>query len=195
MDTEQPSVSHRRGARVLVALLAAVLLAWIAAGPARADEGPSQRAAVLCEQAVALIANDAGDTRVAESIHEALAARDTRGVHMAMVARAHALIDHPGQDPAATARARALLLASIGGRLPSAPRGGRPVTGAETGTKVILGPLGHQRGVSDGGDAALLGLALAAIAAGLYLARRLRPPHTLHQLTHPAGGGKETRTP
>ena len=83
----------------------------------------------------------------------------------------------------------------MGGRLPSASRAERPVTGDQTGTKVILGPFEHQHGVSDGGDAALLGLALAAIAAGLFLARRLRPPHTLRQLTHPAGSGKETQAP
>ena len=177
-----------RAARIVFAVLvAAVLTAWVPASPAQADEPPSTQAAMLVEQALALIANGAGDARVSEALRAVPGAPDKQGVDMADVTRALSLIDRPGQDPAVTARARGLLLESIGGKLPSAATA-RNAVGTETGTSVILPEVKPVRGISDGGDAVLLGLSLAAVLAGLYLAWRLRPPHTLHQLIHPAGG-------
>ncbi len=165
--------------------LAAVLLGCLSAGPAWADEEESQQASVLVEQAIALIANKAGDERVAERIRDALAAPDKNRVDLAKVSEAREVIERPGEEPGAESQARALLLDSIGGKLPSAPQGGRPATGAETGTSIILDELRPAAGIRDRGDVAVLILALAAILAGTYLARRRRPAHTLHQLTHP----------
>lgn len=86
----------------------AVLLGVLSAGPARADEEESPRAAVLVEQAIALIANDAGDERVAERIDDGLQALDKAGVDLALVAQALAVINRAGEQPAATEQARAL---------------------------------------------------------------------------------------
>ncbi|MFD3920191.1 hypothetical protein [Streptomyces sp. NPDC058595] len=177
-----------------MALLAAlVLLAVAPAGRAWAHGHgeESKQARVLVEQAVALIANQAGDDRVGERIHDAVEAPDQMGVDQAKVRGALALIDQPGENVQATAQARTLLLASIGGKLPSAPTAG-PAVGTETGTSVILDEFRPARGISDGGDVALLVLAVAAIAVGLYLARRWRPPHTIHELERGAGA-KGTR--
>ncbi|MER7467270.1 hypothetical protein [Streptomyces sp. NPDC097981] len=144
-----------------------------------------KQARVLVEQAVALIANQAGDDRVGERIHDAVEAPDQMGVDQAKVRGALALIDQPGENARATAQARTLLLAAIGGRLPGAPTAG-PALGTDTGTSVILDEFRPARGISDGGDVALLVLAVAAIAAGLYPARRWRPPHTIHELERSA---------
>ncbi|GAA3857526.1 hypothetical protein [Amycolatopsis tucumanensis] len=173
--------------RVLAAAVAAMLLFVLPAAPAGADEEESTHASELVEQAIALIANDGGNERVAERIDDALTAPDKEGVDLAKVSQAREIIEAPGEDPAATAQARALLLDSLGGKLPSAPEDGLQATGTETGTSVILDEFNPARGISDGGDAILLGLSLAVLLGGLYLARRLRPPHSLRQLTHSAG--------
>lgn len=166
----------------LVALLAAVVLLAVApTGSAWAHGEESKQARVLVEQAIALIANQAGDERIAERIHDAVEAPDQMGVDQAKVRGALAFIDQPGENARATAQARALLLAAIGGKLPSAPTAG-PAVGTETGTSVILDEFRPPRGISDGGDVALLVLAVAAIVSGLYLARRWRPPHTIRAL-------------
>ncbi|UER54326.1 hypothetical protein HJG43_06990 [Kineosporiaceae bacterium SCSIO 59966] len=55
-------------------------------------------------------------------------------------------------------------------------------TGLETGTTVVLDPFQHARGISDGGDAALLALAAVAIALGLWTAQRTRPRHSVREL-------------
>lgn len=172
-----------RGLSVM-ALAAALFL--VPAGAAVADEEESTQASMLVEQAIALIANDAGDERIAERIGDALEAPDKQGVDLSKVSQASELIEAQGEDPAVTARARTLLLDSLGGRLPSAPLDG-PATGVETGTSVVLDEFAPAKGVSDAGDAVLLAVALTALVTGLYLARRLRPRHTLRQLTHPTG--------
>lgn len=189
---------HRAGGwplRVLAAAAAAVLLLILPAAPAGADEEESTHASELVEQAIALIANEGGDERVAERIDDALNAPAKDGVDLVKVGQAREIIDAPDEDPAATAQARALLLDSLGGKLPSAPEDGQQAAGIETGTSVILNEFKPARGISDGGDAILLGLSLAVLLAGLYLARRLRPQHSLHQLTHstgkPAGSERE----
>ncbi|MGW7456315.1 hypothetical protein [Streptomyces sp. NPDC054797] len=101
---------------------------------ARADMEESDKSAVLVEQAIALIANDAGQARVAERIDDALKAPRKEGVDLGLVGRALAVVERPGQDEAALGEARALLLKSLGGKLPSAPQPGQFATGTETGT-------------------------------------------------------------
>ncbi|MCX4584095.1 hypothetical protein [Streptomyces sp. NBC_01481] len=165
---------------------ALVLLSAVFPGQARADEEESREAPVLVEQAVALIANDAGEARVAERIEDALKAPDREGVDLGLVRQALDVVEGPDEDENVLRRARVLLLDALGGRLPSAPESGRFATGTETGTSVVLEEFRPARGVADGGDAALLGLALAAVVSGLWLSHRLRPPHTIRELEHRA---------
>jgi len=188
------TTSGRGLLRVLIPAIAAVLLVAVAAVPAAADEEESTESAVLVEQAIALIANQGGDERIAERIADALDAPDKEGVDLAKVSQAQAIIDAPGEDPAATQQARALLLASIGDKLPSAVPHGQEATGIETGTNVILDEFRPAAGITNRGDAALLALSLAAITVGVYLSWRLRPRHSVHQLSSTAAGSpKEQR--
>ena len=168
----------------LATMVTALLLAMASPGMARADEEESEQSAVLVEQAIAMIANDAGDARVAERIDDALMAPQKQGVNMTLVRQALDVVERPGQQQAADRQTRTLLLTSLGGKLPSAPRHGTFATGTETGTSTILDEFKPSRGVSDGGDAVLLGLAMVATGGGLWLSRRLRPPHTLRELEH-----------
>lgn len=176
--------AHRCKMTSAAALLALLLPFAALSGVARADEEESTRSAVLVEQALALIANDAGDERVAERVEDALEAPEKEGVNLALVERAGELIDRPGEEAAATRQAQTLLLDSLGGKLPSAPQGGRFATGEETGTGEILDELRPARGLSDAGDTALSALGLASVVVGLWLSHRLRPPHRLRELEH-----------
>ncbi|MEV0411176.1 hypothetical protein AB0I68_10315 [Streptomyces sp. NPDC050448] len=142
----------------------------------------SDQAPVLVEQAIALIANDAGQARVAERIEDALEAPRKESADLGLVSRALEAVERPGQDEATLGEARALLLKSLGGKLPSAPQPGRFATGTETGTSVVLDEFRPARGIADAGDAALLALALVAVALGLWLSVRLRPPHSIREL-------------
>ena len=172
----------RRGGAA--AAVSALLLTGVLAGTARADEEESDEASVLAEQAISLIANDAGDARVAERIEDALMAPQKEGVDLARVRQALDVVERPGRTEAADAQARKLLLDALGGKLPSAPDAGTFAIGTETGTSQVLGEFRPVRGVSDTGDAVLLGLAGAATVGGLWLSHRLRPPHTIRQLEH-----------
>lgn len=171
-------------------LLTALTLTVLAGAPARADGEESEQAAMLVEQAIALIANEGGDERVSERIQDALAAPDQEGVDQAPLNQALALIEAPGEDPAATQQARTLLLDSLGGELPSAPAPGEQAVGTETGTSVILDPFRPERQITEVSGIVLAVLSLAAIVAGMLLARRLRPPHTLRYLTHQSSPGR-----
>ncbi|MFE1788722.1 hypothetical protein ACFW7J_10055 [Streptomyces sp. NPDC059525] len=162
--------------------LAVALLFLMLPGIARADMEESDEAPVLVEQAIALIANDAGQARVAERIDDALKAPHKEGVDLGLVGRALAVGERPGQDAAALTEARELLVGSLGGKLPSAPEPGRFATGTETGTSVVLDEFRPARGIADAGDANLLVLALALVAVGLWLSVRLRPPHSIREL-------------
>ncbi|MFF4905814.1 hypothetical protein ACFY2T_13180 [Streptomyces sp. NPDC001260] len=167
------------------AVVAAALLIPVAAsGPAWAHGEESDESAVLVEQAVALIANSAYEDQVAERIDDSLMAPHKEGVDLAKVRKAQGLIEEPGYSAAISRQVKVLLLDSLGGKLPSAPKAGRPATGDETGTRVVLDEYRPARGISDGGDAVLLGLGAAAIGGGLWLSHRLRPPHTLRELEH-----------
>ena len=168
----------------MVAAASALLLVGVLSGSARADEEESDQASVLAEQAISLIANDAGDARVAERIDDALMAPEKEGVDLALVRQGLYVVERPGRTEAADERAEALLLDALGGKLPSAPKAGTFATGTETGTSTVLGEFRPARGVSDTGDVVLLGLAGAATVGGLWLSHRLRPPHTIRQLEH-----------
>lgn len=181
----------RGPARLTVAALA--LLVLLAPGVARADEEESTESRVLAEQAIALIANDAGEERVAERIEDALEAPDKEGVDLGLVGQALEVVEGPGPDETALRQARVLLLEALGGKLPSAPEGGRFATGTETGTSVVLNEFRPARGIADAGDAALFALALLAVAVGLWLSVRLRPPHRIRELERRAAQQKGNR--
>ncbi|MFI2372173.1 hypothetical protein [Streptomyces sp. NPDC018833] len=163
-------------------LAALALLMLVMPGTARADMGESDEAAVLVEQAIALIANEAGEAHVAERIEDALQAPHKEGVDLALVRRALEVVERTGEDEAAARETRRLLLESVGGKLASAPQGGRFATGTETGTSVVLDEFRPERGITDGGDAALVALACAAVVGGAWLSVRLRPRHSIHEL-------------
>ena len=119
---------------------------------------------------------------MAERIDDALMAPHKEGVDLHLVKDASEVIERPGAAEAASREARRLLLASLGGKLPSAPKAGQRVTGTETGTSAVLNEFRPARGIADAGDAALFALSLVAIAAGLWLSVRLRPRHSIREL-------------
>ena len=181
----KPTLQRGRRAFVSGAVVAAALLVPVGVpGVAWAHGEESDESAVLVEQAVSLIANNAYEDQVAERIEDALMAPHKEGVTLSKVREAQDRIEQPGYSAAVGRQVKRLLLDSLGGKMPSAPKAGRPATGEETGTSVVLDELKPARGVSDGGDAVLLGLGAAAVGGGLWLSRRLRPPHTLRELEH-----------
>lgn len=169
-------------ARIPAALAVAALTPLPLADVAEAHEGESDESSVLVEQAIALIANGAEPDHVAERIADALDAPHKEGVHLNLVRQAGHLVERPGTDEATLQEARGLLLRSLNGRLPSAPKAGHMVTGTETGTSVVLDEFRPARGIADSGDAALFALALVVIAVGLWLSVRLRPRPSIREL-------------
>lgn len=167
--------------------VAPLLLAAALTGPvAWADEGESGEAAVLVEQAIALLANENTPEVVLERIEDAAEAPMTEGADLEQVEAAAALVEPLAADgansfpPSVEDAVRALLEESI-----DAPAEDAPIamaTGTETGTTVVLDQHRAAWGVSDGGDAVLLALAAGSLGAGLLLARRLRPHHSLREL-------------
>ncbi|MCZ4508738.1 hypothetical protein O3Q52_11085 [Streptomyces sp. ActVer] len=182
-----------RSAVALVVTVLVLVLIPVFPGQARADEEESREAPVLVEQAIALIANDAGEERVGERIEDALEAPDKEGVDLGLVRQALEVVEGPGPDETAFPRARVLLLDALGGKLPSSPQSGRFATGTETGTSAVLDEFRPARGIADAGDAVLLGLALAAVISGLWLSHRLRPPHRIRELERQAARQKGKR--
>ncbi|MGW1892376.1 hypothetical protein ACWCP6_19300 [Streptomyces sp. NPDC002004] len=155
---------------------AAVLIPVAAPGSAWAGHGEeSNESEVLTEQAVALIANGAAEDQVAERIEDALMAPHKEGATLSKVRDAQALVERAGYSEATSHQVK-VLLASLGGKLPSAPEAGRTATADETSTSVLLDKFRPAHGVSDGGDAVVVGLGVAALGGGLWLSRRLRPP-------------------
>lgn len=179
---------HRVG-RSLVATF--IGLAVITAAPAAwGNEEESGEAAVLVQQAIALLANENSAEVVLERIEDAREAPMTEGVDLALVEQAAALVEplaeQDAQELPATveAQVRRLLEQATGTPAEAEPVG--MVTGIETGTKVVLDEYRPAWGVSDGGDAVLLGLAALSIGLGLLLARRLRPQHSVRALRRSA---------
>ncbi|MFH7340109.1 hypothetical protein [Streptomyces sp. KHY 26] len=172
----------RVAARTPAALAVAALAPLLAAGLAHAHDGESDESAVLVEQAIALIVNEAPKEHVTERIDDALEAPHKEGVDLNLVRRARDVVERPGPESASLPEARGLLLRSLGGKLPSAPKAGHLVTGTETGTSVVLDEFRPARGIADSGDAALFALSLLAIAVGLWLSVRLRPRYSIREL-------------
>lgn len=183
----RPALAGRRtSTRLRWVGLVALVLVLVAVPPASAsEEGESEFALDLVQQAIAFIANDGGADRALEKMEDALGAPDPSGVDLALVEAAAALVEDaapgPAQDVALT-EARALLLQA-------APALSEPPTvemarGLATGTTVVLNPFEPARGISDGGDAALLAMGFVSILVGLWLSRRTRPHHSIRQLRH-----------
>ncbi|MFF4139144.1 hypothetical protein ACFY1B_48955 [Streptomyces mirabilis] len=186
-----PCVLVRVAARTPATLSVATLALLLLAGAAEAHEGESDESAVLVEQAIALIANDAGKDKVAERIEDALMAPHKEDVDLKLVEQARGVVQSPGPEGASLQEARGLLLRSLDGKLPSAPEAGKLVTGTETGTSVVLDEFRPARGIADSGDAALFALALVAIVAGLWLSVRLRPRHSIRDLERRAAAQED----
>jgi hypothetical protein len=193
-----PSIATSRsrlrtfGVAARVAILALVLMLAVAP-PASAEEPTSTEASELVQQSIALIANGASADRVSEQIEEALAAPDQEGVDLGKVRKALAVVQGPGGDVQASInQARQLLEQSVGAK-PADGYGKQPpigevsdeppiVTGAETGTTLILNPLRPAPGIRSSGDVVLFALSLASIIIGLVLSRRFRPRDSIRQL-------------
>ncbi|WP_367318663.1 hypothetical protein [Streptomyces sp. HUAS ZL42] len=184
MRKESPGtpVLVRAAARTPGVLPVATLALLFLPSVAEAHEGESDESAVLVEQAIALIANDADREQVAERIHDAMEAPHKEGVDLKLADQALDVVERPGPEEASFQEARRLLLRSLDGKLPSAPKAGKFVTGTDTGTSVVLDEFRPARGIADSGDAALFALALVAVAVGLWLSVRLRPRHSIREL-------------
>lgn len=168
---------------------AAALLVLLGATPAWAgEEGESGESAVLVLQAIALLANENSPGVVLERIEDAVKAPMTEGTALEQVEQAAVLLEPLAEAGAVPAeveeQVRALLEGSI--KVEELVQPAAMVTGAETGTTVVLAEYRPARGVSDGGDVALLVLAALATVGGLFAARRLRPQHSLRELRHPS---------
>lgn len=168
---------------IVVAVM--LMLLWTTAAPAQANGAESDQASVLVQQAIALVAGDAGPARISERINDALEAPNQEGVDAVKVRQALAVVEGVGAQATASQRteamlqAHSLLQASIAVTAPLKPN---MATGEETGTTVVLDDFQPPRGIGTRGDLALVVLSLLAIGGGLLLARWLRPPHTLRQL-------------
>lgn len=175
---------HRELGQPLAALL---LIATIMAAPAAwADEEESDEAAVLVLQAIALLANENTPEVVLERIEDAAEAPMTEGADLEQVEEAAALMEPLVEDGADSLpreverEVRGLLEDSIG--ITPLQQPVDMATGIETGTIIILDEYRPARGVSDGGDMALLALAAVGFGSGLLMARRTRPHHSMREL-------------
>lgn len=184
--------------RGLVTFTVAVLV--VVPGQALASGGEeSDQANLLVLQAISLIANQAEVETITERLGDALASPDTEGTDLAMVQQALALVERSGEAgstseaEAGLEEAQLLLTGAIDIRAatgygempgPGEVADGVPpfARGAATGTTVVLNEFKLARGVRNGGDVVLLGLAGLAILAGLYLSRRWRPSESIHEL-------------
>ena len=193
----------RRAGRGLALALLALGMLVAGSGAALANEEETDEASLLVLQSVALIANGAPVEAVEERIGDALEAPDQTGTDMAAVEEASALVE-PGATRADLEEARELLVGAIDvrfasgyGEIPSPRELGHDespyASGGDTGTTAVVDELQPARGISDGGDAVLLSLAVLAVIAGLVLARRWRPHDTIRQLRHRTTRPEEAR--
>ena len=198
--TGAASLAPRRRAEAAIAVVVLVLaLAVVLPGPAAAAEGHGEEstvASVLVLQSISLIANDGGAEAAAEKLTDALKAPDKEGTDLGKVEQALAIIEGSAEGSAGEqdlARARAILVNAIAvraatgyGEMPEPGMVGEDVSpyavGADTGTVVVLDGFTPARGISDGGDAVLLGLAVLMVIAGVVLSRRWRPTDTIRDL-------------
>lgn len=187
---------------LVLALVSAALV--LVSGPAQAAEGhgeESEVSAVLVLQAISLIANDGTAEAVAEKLTDALEAPDQEGTDLGKVKQALALVEESAEGSAGTrdlSRAREIMVSAIAvraatgyGEMPEPGMVGEDVSpyasGADTGTAAVLDGFTPARGISDGGDVALLVLAVLALALGVVLSRRWRPHDTIRELRRRSG--------
>lgn len=187
-------------AAVLVVLL---VIAVPLTAFANEEEEPTQ-SRLLVLQAVSLIANGASTEAVIERVGDALAAPDAAGTDLPNVRAARELLEGEASS-AQLQQARELLTRSIAAPGPSpgpGPAGYGPIpapghvnesaqlaTGSEPGTgNAVLDELSPSRGISDGGDAVLVGFAVVAIGVGILLAFRWRPAESVRLLRRQSAG-------
>lgn len=188
--------SQRRTFRALagpLAILVTAVLLLLPQAPASANEEGTDQASLLVLQTISLIANGRDQTVVEERLSDALEAPDRSGVDMAKLQRSLQVLQGGEVDQEALDQVGEVLQGSVTIRAasgygaipgPGEVSGDQPafVTGSSTGTVVVLDELRPTRGVSGGGDVVLLVLAAGSILLGLYLARRWRPHHSIHEL-------------
>lgn len=184
-----------------VVLMPAVVIAALVfvAGPAQASGGhgeESRVSAVLVLQAISVIANDGSADPVAEKLNDALAAPDKKGTDLVKVKQALSLVEGSATSADGAkdlGRARAIMVTAIAvraatgyGEMPEPGMVGKDVSpyasGSETGTITVLDGFTPARGISDGGDVILLGLAILVLGAGVFLSRKWRPDDTIREL-------------
>ncbi|MFF4505767.1 hypothetical protein [Streptomyces sp. NPDC001401] len=174
----------RAAARTAATGLLAAGLLTLSASAASAHGGEeSDRAFDLVRQGIAFLVTKPHDSMdIQDKINDSLEAKDTSHVDVAYVRKAQQAFK--SGDLTAT---RILLERSIGARLATTPAdpvpidSPLPITGTETGTLVVADPL-PGRGALHAGDWGLLAGSVAAGAAGVAFAIRVRP-HDTH------GGG------
>lgn len=201
-------VPCRRAAAASAVAVLVLALAVVLPRPAAAAEGHGEEstvASVLVLQSISLIANDGGAEAAAEKLTDALGAPEKEGTDLGKVEQALALIEGsaPGSAGApALARAREILVSAIAvrpatgyGEIPEPRMVGEDVSpyarGADTGTVVVLDGMTPARGISDGGDVVLLGLAVLMVIAGVALSRRWRPIDTIRELRRRSAAVRE----
>lgn len=198
----------RRAALVLVlGLLTGYLVFLPSSALAAEGHGEESRiASVLVLQSISVIANDGTAEAAAEKLNDALEAPDKKGTDLAKVRQALALIEGSAQGSAGAqdvARARAILVSAIAvrpatgyGEMPEPGMVGGDVppyaSGADTGTTVVLDGFTPARGIHDGGDVVLIGLAVLVVVAGVVLSRRWRPQDTIRELRRRSDDVKES---
>jgi len=181
--------------RAVVALVAALALAFLAPAAVYADEpGESDEAKVLVLQAIALLVNTPDDMMaIEERVGDALEAPHKEGVDLAMVQQAADALGADDMD-----RAKELLQSAIGAGpyvgtgVPEPVREasgepGRPAfaVAGESGTTVVLDAYDPDRGL-DRGEVVLLVLSVVVLLGGVLLSWRLRPADTVRQLRRTA---------
>ena len=107
-----------------------------------------------------------------EKVNDALATKDQEGVDVAEVRQAKTALERESVEPA-----RRLLRHSILGATSRL----MPAMGEETGTTLVLSPL-RGRGALSGQDWGIVGVSVLLVLAGIALAVRFRPEHSLRQL-------------
>jgi hypothetical protein len=166
------NTGRRRAVAILVAFAVGVWLAALAAPPALAHEGDSDKASVLVLQSIGCIVSKPNDMdQIQDRINDALQAPDKEGVDIAQVQAAKDALDNGNMD-----QARMLLEQSLQGGAPM-----EAAVGEETGTTVVHDPL-NPRGQLTGGDWVLLAISILVLALGAWLAVRYRPPESVRVL-------------
>lgn len=177
----------------MVGVFAVVVLSIFPQASAQANEEETDEAKLLVLQTISLIANGREQDVVEERLTDALEAPDQSGVDVTKVQEAADLLTAGPVDDSVMEEVRGLLEGAIEiraatgyGSMPAPGEVGTDTApyaaGAETATVVVLDELNPAGGIGDATDAVLLVIALVLIALGLFLARRWRPRHSIHDL-------------